>query len=193
MDIEQLTAAYAARYPLAEARVRAELDIAKAEGESATLTIDEVRALGGEVDEEGDIRRFGPVISALIDEYGAILPETKTTSDRTSPEAMSEDLERFAQRHEQAALDRKAEGDWERFRDANMAAAEQAAVQHGWSADEELRYRLGDDVRRLKAAGKASEAEALMRALKVGDARVKPASQTPQEKFEAAVAEQANG
>lgn len=192
MKVEDLTAAYAARYPLAEARVRAELDIAKAEGKAASLTLDELTALGATVRDDGTVYPLGPTVGALIAEYGAILPDSATES-RTSKAAMAEDLARFAERHEQSTLDRKAAGDWERYRDANIEAARKGAEQFGWSADEELRYRLGDDVRRLKAAGKEPEAEALMRALKVGDAQVKGAPQSTQEKVAAALAVQAAG
>jgi hypothetical protein len=188
VKVEDLTAAYAVRYPLAEARVRAELDIAKAEAKSAVLTLDEVRALGGEVDEDGDIRRFGPTISALIDEYGAILPDAQ---DRTSPEALAEGVERYAQRHAEGIEQRRFERVASTFEDTFKDAAASLAQQTGMSANAALASIARGQAFDLRESGKADASKDMFEVVKRVEARDKPTLSTA-EKVEQAIAEQAD-
>jgi hypothetical protein len=168
--------------------IRTRLTAERMAGNQPVLTFDEVVMLGGEVD-GGHIERYGKTVSALIDEHGTDIIPDDETPDRTSPEAMAEDLDAFVTRRDAEQADRRAEGRYRQLSDQHKDTIAAEAKRYGVDEHTALGYIVTDSVARLRSAGKGDEADAEVAAWKWGSAAAKP-KQSIQDKVTAALAEQ---
>lgn len=174
-----------------EARITERLVSERLAGNQPVLTLEEVALLGGDVDEDGQIDRFGPTVSALMDDFGAgIIPEETSGPRVTRRDLSEEESAAIIRAYDDKVADRRNEKRYYALTDQYAAAIEAEQKRYDVDAHTALGYLVNDSAIRLRAAGKADEADAEIAAWRWGKAQQKAPPQTIQQRVADTLAEQ---